>query len=142
LGIYRKNKEMKSFKELYEINLSNTAATFLVYKFATLLKTSFDKWKAYDVGLIDADGNILKKPETKKEKDAFSYMEKFVLKIRKILLKYIRSEKLLSILIYGFLLKTESTQNIAIVELQETLSKEELEHLYNLLQTYYEKELS
>lgn len=132
---------MKSFKELHEINLSNTAATFLVYKFATLLKTSFDKWKAFEMGLIDYKGNIVKKPKSKQEKDAFSYMERFVLKIRKILLKYIRSEKLLSILIYGFLLKNESKQNIAIVELQEELSKEELEHLHNLLNLYYEKEI-
>ncbi len=132
---------MKTFSELYEINLSNTAATFLVYKFATLLKTSFNKWKAYELGLIDEEGEILRKAKTTQEKNAFSYMEKFVLKIRKIMLKYIRSEKLLSLLIYGFLMKTESVNNIALVELQEKLTTEELEKLHNILQLYYEKEL-
>jgi hypothetical protein len=133
---------MKNFKELHEINLSNTAATFLVYKFATLLKTPFNKWDAYKTDLIDKDGEILKKAETSKEKKSFSYMENFVLKIRKILLKYVRSEKLLSLLIYGILIKTESSGNIALVELREELSPEELEHLHNLLQSYYNKEIN
>lgn len=133
---------MRSFKDLHEASLTGAATTFLIYKFATLLKTSFNKWDAYRLGIIDADGEILRDPENKKEKDAFTYLHKFVLKIRKIMIKYIRSERLLSLLIYGFLMKTESSQNIALVELQENLSSEELEHLHNLLQLYYQKELT
>jgi hypothetical protein len=121
--------------------MTSAATTFLIYKFATLLKKSFDKWDAYELDLIDADGNILKKPESSKEKKALSYLHKFVLKIRKIMLKYVRSEKILSLLVYGFLMKAEGVNNIALVELREELTQEELEHLHNLLQVYYQKEL-
>ena len=133
-----KRIKMKSFKQLHEINLSNTAMTFLVYKFATLLKAPYTEWEAYKLGLIDENGVVIKKATTKKEKDGFSYLERFVLKIKKVLLKYIRSEKLLTILVYGFLLKSESVNSIAIVELKEKLTENEQDYLEIILYQYHD----
>ena len=34
---------------------------FLVYQFVKRLATPFEKWDAYELGIIDEDGNRLKK---------------------------------------------------------------------------------
>ena len=47
---------------------------FLVYQFIKRLATPFEKWDAYELGIIDKDGNILKKRKelrTVKERDAW-----------------------------------------------------------------------
>ena len=43
---------------------------FITYKIIKMLATPFEKWEAFDLGLIDDEGNTLKKAETGEEKDA------------------------------------------------------------------------
>lgn len=63
---------------------------FLVYHFIKRLATPFDKWDAYELGIIDAEGNILKKSKdlrTVKERDAFGKFDLMILKIKRLLAK-------------------------------------------------------
>lgn len=63
---------------------------FLVYQFLRRLATPFEKWPAYESGVIDKDGNILKNKSernTKSEKDSFGKFDLMILKLKKLLAK-------------------------------------------------------
>lgn len=63
---------------------------YLVYSFIKRLATPFNKWDAYKLGIIDADGNILKKRKeftTPQEKKAFGIFDLMILKLKKLLAK-------------------------------------------------------
>lgn len=63
---------------------------FLVYQFVKRLATPFEKWDAYELGIIDKDGNRLKKIKdfrTVKERQAFGRFDLLVLKLKKLLEK-------------------------------------------------------
>lgn len=64
--------------------------TFLVYQFIKRLATPFNKWKAYELGIIDDEGNVLKKRkelETQQEKNAWGYYDILVTNLKKLLAK-------------------------------------------------------
>lgn len=42
------------------------------YRFITLLAKPFVQWKAYEQGIIDANGSVLKRPKTPEEKSAYT----------------------------------------------------------------------
>jgi hypothetical protein len=129
---------MKNFSVIHEASLNDTAMTLLTWNFGILMTKAFEKWDAYKQGIIDKEGNIIKEPKTAAEKKAFGKMERFILKIKKIMLKYIKSEKLLSILVYAYIIKAESP-NIAILELEESLDMEERMDLITFVTEYYNK---
>lgn len=63
---------------------------FLLYQFIRRLSTPFEEWEAYKLGIIDKDGNILRKSKTlrlKKEREAFGKFDVMILKIKKLLAK-------------------------------------------------------
>lgn len=63
---------------------------FLVYQFLKRLTTPFTEWPAFAAGIIDADGNVLKKRrdlKTVKERDAFGVFDIMILKLKKLLAK-------------------------------------------------------
>ena len=63
---------------------------FLVYQFIRRLATPFEKWPAYEAGVIDKKGNILKgknQRNLKSEKDSFGIFDLMILKIKKLLAK-------------------------------------------------------
>ena len=63
---------------------------FLLYQFIKRIATPFNEWKAYELGIIDEKGNILKSSKervTVKERDAFGKFDLLVLKLKKILEK-------------------------------------------------------
>jgi len=63
---------------------------YLVYSFIKRLTTPFDKWPAYDLKIIDAEGNILKKRKdflTVAERSAFGIYDLMILKLKKLLAK-------------------------------------------------------
>jgi hypothetical protein len=64
--------------------------TVLVYKFIKRLVTPFNKWDAFKLGIIDADGKILKNESQRKsvkEREAFTPFDILVLNIKKLLEK-------------------------------------------------------
>ena len=63
---------------------------FLVYQFVKRLATPFNEWKAYDLGIIDEQGNILKKSReltTQDEKKAWGKFDVMILKLKRLLEK-------------------------------------------------------
>ena len=63
---------------------------FLVYQFIKRLTTPFDQWDAYKLGIIDAEGNELKKRKdfTKvAERQAYGIYDRMILKLKKLLAK-------------------------------------------------------
>lgn len=63
---------------------------FLVYSFIKRLVTPFDQWPAFKLGIIDKDGNILRKKRdlrTIEERNAFGIYDTMVLKLKKLLAK-------------------------------------------------------
>jgi len=63
---------------------------FLVYQFIRRLATPFEKWPAYELGIIDKDGNILKKRKnllTIKERNTFGIFDVMILNLKKLLAK-------------------------------------------------------
>lgn len=42
------------------------------YRFIRLMSKDFNQWKAFEFGLIDDKGNLLKRPKTNEEKDAYT----------------------------------------------------------------------
>jgi hypothetical protein len=63
---------------------------YLVYQFIRRLATPFKEWKAYEYGIIDERGNILKKRRelrTVKERKAWGKFDLLVLKLKRLLEK-------------------------------------------------------
>ena len=63
---------------------------YLVYRFIKALVMPFEKTKAFELGIIDEKGNILKKQkdlETSAEKAAYGYFERMVWNIKKLVHK-------------------------------------------------------
>lgn len=61
---------------------------FLVYSFIKRLVTPFDQWPAFKLGIIDEDGNILRKKKdlkTIEEKESFGIYDLMVLKLKNII---------------------------------------------------------
>lgn len=61
---------------------------FLVYQFLKRLATPFNKWKAYELGIIDDEGKVLKKRkdlETQEEKNAWGYYDILVANLKKLI---------------------------------------------------------
>ena len=63
---------------------------FLVYSFIKRLATPFSEWPAFKLGIIDANGNLLKKKKdlgTVEERAAFGVYDLMILKLKKLLAK-------------------------------------------------------
>ena len=63
---------------------------FLVYQFLRRLATPFNEWDAYELGIIDERGNLLKKRRelrTVKERDAFGIFDLMITKIKRLIEK-------------------------------------------------------
>ena len=63
---------------------------FLVYRFIRALTTPFNKTKAFELGIIDAEGNFLKKfkqLKTREEKESFGAYERMVWNLKKLIEK-------------------------------------------------------
>jgi hypothetical protein len=60
---------------------------FVLYKILKSLVTPFEKWEAFDLGVIDKTGKILipKNKRTSKQKKSLTKFDLFILKIKKLL---------------------------------------------------------
>lgn len=64
--------------------------TFYTYQFLKKLSTPFEETEAYQLGIIDADGKVLRKRrelKTREEKEAFTHMDLLVNNLKKMLAK-------------------------------------------------------
>lgn len=69
--------------------MSNVLDAYLAYKFIRNLVSPFDKWDAFQTGVIDKDGNIIvdRKSRSSEQKNSFGYFETVTLNLKKLLAK-------------------------------------------------------
>ena len=88
---------------------------------ARLLKP-FKTWKAYKLKLIDKDGNLIRPPEKHDEKEAWTLLDRFLAKIKKMFIKH----KFIGTLLTYWVMMKESAQHedISVEYLVEHRQKE------------------
>lgn len=114
--------------------VDNLIALRIIY----LLSTPFEKFDAYKLGLIDANGNNLKKAKTPQEKNATSMLHRLVWNIKKIINLAPGGKTRIGSLAAAYLLVREAYEKdlsdeqfeTLILENFEELSKEPLEEEY------------
>ena len=68
--------------------MANLVDLYIVYRILRKLTTPFDQWDAYKQGVIDAEGNVIKKPEdrtTLDQKESLTPLDTLILNLKKIL---------------------------------------------------------
>lgn len=62
---------------------------FLIYQFLRRLVTPFEKWDAYKVGLIDAEGKVIvdKDDRTPEQEKSWGYYDRLIANLKKLLAK-------------------------------------------------------
>ena len=68
--------------------MANLVDLYIVYRILRKLTTPFDQWEAYKEGVIDAEGNIIIKPDdrtTLAQKDSLTTLDVLILNLKKIL---------------------------------------------------------
>lgn len=95
------------------MSISKTADIFYTYRFIRILTTKWEDMEAYELGIIDENGNNLKKTnqlKTTEEKDAYTTFHRLVFNIKRLLEKLpFGKSKLASYAAALFLLK-ENTE--------------------------------
>jgi hypothetical protein len=104
---------------------------FLVYSFIKRLASPFENWPAFKLGIIDKDGNILKKKrdlKTIEEKNAFGIYDLMILKLKKLLAKVPGGQSRMASYAAALWLIKEHEE----IELNgEYLSEEDIEYKFN-----------
>lgn len=70
--------------------MSNLVDIYIVYRMLRKLTTPFNEWNAYKTGVIDAEGNILKKADerrTEAEKNSYTPLDNLIAKLKRLLAK-------------------------------------------------------
>lgn len=67
--------------------LTKSADTVYTFRILRLLTTPWNQLKAYKLGLIDDEGNVVRKPETSDEKSAYNLLHRLVFNLKKMLNK-------------------------------------------------------
>jgi len=65
--------------------LKRASDTAYAFRFLRLLTQDWDKTQAYEMGLIDDNGALIRKPETGDEKSAFTYFHRLVFNIKRVM---------------------------------------------------------
>lgn len=107
--------------------MSRIVDNIMAYKMLNMLVTPFEESDAYKLGIIDKDGhNLIKssKLTSSDQKDAYSYLNRLVFNVKKILNKLPGSESKLRNLIAAFwLVKEAYEQKESVDYLSETMVK-------------------
>ena len=97
---------------------------YLVYRFIKALVMPFEKTKAFDLGIIDEKGNILKKQKdlkTSEEKAAYGYFERMVWNLKKVIHKVpLIGKSIGSVVAASYMLLKEKYNEGEIEVLKET----------------------
>ena len=116
--------------------ISRTGDLFYAFRFLKLLVTPFDKTKAFELGVIDKEGKVLKKGSersTPDEKSSYTVFHRLVFNLKRIMAKAPGGKSLVAR--YGaalFLIKEHTGMSDAKL----------LKTLENALDTQFEEELS
>ena len=114
---------------------------YVLYKFIKAIATPFDETKAFELGIVDKKGKLLKKPRTKAEKDAYDHFDRFTFNIKRILAR-VGLDKTYATYAGALLLMKEGAEGVKMTdfEIEEALVenykylRENSDKSFNLLQ--------
>lgn len=115
--------------------MSRFVDNVLAYRILSMLVKNFKDTQAYKLGLIDDKGKNIKKPQSSKEKDAYTYLHKLVFNMKKIINRLPGGEsKLKSVVTALFLIKEYYESGSRTTSLMEDRYKSLLEMDVSLLE--------
>lgn len=65
--------------------MNRTVDNLLALKILKMIVTPFSETEAFKMGIIDARGKMIRKPNTDREKEVYNYLTKLVFNIKKII---------------------------------------------------------
>jgi len=93
-------------------------------RFIWLLSTPFEKFDAFKLGLIDANGNKLKKAKTTEEKNATSMLHRLVWNLKRIIALAPGGSSRIGSLVAAYLLVKEAYENdYTDMQLEESIAE-------------------
>jgi len=121
--------------------MTSAVDLYVLYKFIKAISTPFDETKAFELGIINEKGKLLKKPRTKAEKDAYDHFDRFTFNIKRILQR-VGLDKTYATYAGALLLMKEGAEGVKMTdfEIEEALVenykylRENTDKSYNLLQ--------
>ena len=66
---------------------SGAVDAFIVYQFVKRIATPFAETEAFELGLVDENGKLIKKPSTTQERKALTLFDRLIFNIKRILQK-------------------------------------------------------
>ena len=90
---------------------------YVLYKFIKAISTPFDETPAFELGIVDKKGKILKKPRTKAEKDAYDHFDRFTFNIKRILQR-VGLDKTYATYAGALLLMKEGAEGVKMTDFQ------------------------
>lgn len=101
--------------------IDNLIAIRLLY----MLVTPFEKTKAYELGIVDENGKILRKANTlttEQEKDAYNYLTRLIFNVKRLLNKLPGGESKLKNIVAAYYLVKESYAKKSTLVSEERLA--------------------
>lgn len=114
----------------------------IAFKVLYMLVTPFEKTQAYKLGIIDKDGTLLKKVKdisTTEEKEAYSYLNRLVFNLKRLLGKLPGGKSQIASLAAAYFLVKESYTNG--MKIDETRVNEVMDLVLNKNYTLVEEEI-
>lgn len=107
----------------------STIDNLLAFRILYMLVTPFEKTEAYKYGIIDKDGNPLKKSKdlkTSQEKDSYNNLTRLVFSLKRLLAKVPGGQSQLASIVAAYWLIKESSNKRTVIREEELLSMIEL----------------
>jgi len=105
--------------------MAKVADTYLIYQVLKRLTTPFEETEAFQLGLIDKNGKLIKKPKDGKEKNAYTLFDRFIFNLKRILHKFGLKSKFSSYAAALFLLKEDRNYLPSELEMYQGILEEE-----------------
>lgn len=103
----------------------STLDNLLAFRILYMLVTPFEKTDAYKFGIIDKDGNPLKKSKdlkTSEEKDSYTNLTRLVFSLKRLLAKVPGGKSQLASIVAAYWLIKESNQKRTVIREEELMS--------------------
>ena len=107
----------------------STIDNLLAFRILYMLVTPFEKTDAYKFGIIDKDGNPLKKSKdlkTSEEKDSYTNLTRLVFSLKRLLAKVPGGKSQFASIVAAYWLIKESNQKRTVIREEELMSLIEL----------------
>jgi len=103
----------------------STLDNLLAFRVLYMLVTPFEKTDAYKFGIIDKDGNALKKSKdlkTSEEKDSYTNLTRLVFSLKRLLAKVPGGKSQFASIVAAYWLIKESNQKRTVIREEELMS--------------------